>query len=438
MSSGVRRSALAGVATAALLALPAAALANTYRPTRTDDPVPNGCKRHNCSLREAITKANDHAGHDTIVLRDGKTYELVRGNPGGVGEDLNQTGDLDVLGSLTIRSSNRKRATVDANRIDRVLDLGPTTTVGVSLKRLRVRGGSPPVVAGGGILLQNDSSLVLSRSVVSGNATNSYPGGGIWADDGTSLRLTRSIVSGNNNHGDAGGGMEVRGSVRISKSSITGNRGGEGAGIAAFQTERFTVTRSTIAMNRATGPGGVGGAVRFFGSPDSVGTFVNDTIASNHADNAAGGLFIGGTGRAALNAVTVARNSAGTDGGGIDIDDAATMRVDNSLVGLNTAAGIGPDCFADGIVVSGGYNLVRDPAEPVCADAFTQPGDITKINPGIKRLADNGGPTKTIALRKHSKAIDHAGSDAPKLDQRGVKRRVKGDRKPDIGAFERR
>ena len=114
------------------------------------------------------------------------------------------------------------------------------------------------------------------------------------------------------------------------------------------------------------------------------------------------------------------------------------MEVDNSLVGLNTAAGIGPDCFADGIVVSGGYNLVRDPAEPVCADAFTQPGDITKINPGIQRLADNGGPTKTIALRKHSKAIDHAGSDAPKLDQRGVRRRVKGDRKPDIGAFERR
>jgi hypothetical protein len=231
--------------------------------------------------------------------------------------------------------------------------------------------------------------------------------------------------------------MEVRGSVRISKSSITGNRGGEGAGIAAFQTERFMVTRSTIAKNRATGPGGVGGAVRFIGSPDSVGTFINDTIASNHAENAAGGLFIG-TGKAALNAVTVARNSAGTDGGGIDIDDAATMKVDNSLVGLNTAAGVGPDCFADGILVSGAYNLVRDPAEPVCADAFTQSGDITKINPGIKRLADNGGPTKTIALRKHSKAIDHAGSDAPKLDQRGVKRGVKGDRKPDIGAFERR
>ena len=108
------------------------------------------------------------------------------------------------------------------------------------------------------------------------------------------------------------------------------------------------------------------------------------------------------------------------------------------FVGLNTAAGIGPDCFADGIVVSGGYNLVRDPAEPVCADAFTQPGDITKISPGIQRLADNGGPTRTIALRKHSKAIDHAGSDAPELDQRGVRRRVKGDRKPDIGAFERR
>ena len=50
------------------------------------------------------------------------------------------------------------------------------------------------------------------------------------------------------------------------------------------------------------------------------------------------------------------------------------------------------------------------------------------------QLASNGGPTKTVALKKGSPAIGKAGSSPPKCDQRGVKR----DAKPDIGAYERR
>ena len=49
-------------------------------------------------------------------------------------------------------------------------------------------------------------------------------------------------------------------------------------------------------------------------------------------------------------------------------------------------------------------------------------------------LKDNGGATKTIALRLCSSAIDKANPDAaPACDQRGVLRHD-----PDIGAFERR
>ena len=49
-------------------------------------------------------------------------------------------------------------------------------------------------------------------------------------------------------------------------------------------------------------------------------------------------------------------------------------------------------------------------------------------------LKDNGGATKTIALRLGSPAIDKANPDtAPARDQRGVLRHD-----PDIGAFERR
>ena len=53
---------------------------------------------------------------------------------------------------------------------------------------------------------------------------------------------------------------------------------------------------------------------------------------------------------------------------------------------------------------------------------------------GTKVRWKNGGPTKTIALKKGSAAIGHAHKpSAPNRDQRGRKR----DNNPDTGAFER-
>jgi len=51
---------------------------------------------------------------------------------------------------------------------------------------------------------------------------------------------------------------------------------------------------------------------------------------------------------------------------------------------------------------------------------------------GLEPLRRNGGPTKTHALRRSSRAIDKGPPDAPRKDQRGVRRRD-----PDIGSFER-
>jgi hypothetical protein len=442
--AGIRHRAIvlgcAGAASALLLVVPAA-FANTYRPTRTGDPAPNGCHKHDCSLREAITKANQHSGTDKIVLRGGKSYKLTRNNPGGVGEDLNATGDLDVTDSLRFVSSNRRLATVDANDIDRVFDVGPTSTVSASLKRLRIRGGSLPNGGpGGGIQLSSNSSLVLLRSVVSGNSTY-VPGGGIYADAGTSLRISRGAVTGNNTHGDAGGGMEVRGAVTISRSSITGNRGAEGAGIDAFQTPHFRVSNSTIANNEGTRQGG---GVRFSGLGSSVATFVNDTIANNRSDTDGGGIANTG-GIVNLNAVTVAYNRSDADGngtgkgGGLWVDPfASAFNVKNSLVARNSAgAASGPDCGSSiNQFLSGGHNLIGSTSG---CTGFGPPDSSTDIvNPPSSRikigtLANHGGPTKTIALKAGSRAISHAGHDAPKRDQRGVKR----GKHPDIGAFEK-
>ena len=76
-TSGLLAGCLAAVA---LLATASAASAATYRPTRTDDPAPNGCKKKNCSLREAVIAGNDPAagGDDRASPR-----QALRAHPEG-------------------------------------------------------------------------------------------------------------------------------------------------------------------------------------------------------------------------------------------------------------------------------------------------------------------------------------------------------------------
>jgi hypothetical protein len=104
---------------------------------------------------------------------------------------------------------------------------------------------------------------------------------------------------------------------------------------------------------------------------------------------------------------------------------------------LNTVAthhrpAIGSDCSLrprPAPFLSLGHNLIGT------ADGCTGFGATDLFGGKLKlgKLADNGGPTKTIALRKGSRAIGHGDPDAVRVDQRGVKR----GKKPDIGAYER-
>src|SRR5215213_484702 len=95
------------LAVALLLAAAAPASAATITVDSTEDPpVTNG----NCSLREAVTAANDGVavdgcaagvatdeGADTIVVPAG-TYTLA----GAAGDDSNVSGDLDLANDTTI------------------------------------------------------------------------------------------------------------------------------------------------------------------------------------------------------------------------------------------------------------------------------------------------------------------------------------------------
>lgn len=384
---------------ATLLALAPSALATTYRPDRTGDNPVGGL-----TLREAITLANNHPGADEVIVKGGKTYRL---SVAGI-DDLNASGDLDIRdSSVTIKSNSKKLATVTAQGIDRVFDVVNADASG-KFVRLIVRGG---VAAGdGGGISAFDGGVTVSRSVISGNSATDE-GGGISTDSG-SVSISKSTIK--NNVGDA-----------------EGDGDGDGGGIFTLGSEFVRIKSSTISGNTTSSTGGGGG---ISDQSDSL-SLVNSTIANNSATSAmgvGGGILSDGP-LVSINAVTIGRNSAGAEGGGFARSGAGSFTARNSLIARN-AAPDGADCTDfGGTVTSFGQNLVGNNTS--CTSFSAASGDLVNRPPAqikIGRLADNGGLTKTIALKRGSRAVNKAGSDSPTRDQRGRKRR-----NPDIGAFER-
>jgi CSLREA domain-containing protein len=454
------------VLVAALVALVAAlftatvAGAKTYEVNKRSDHAPNGCKKKDCTLREAVLAANARDGSDRIVLPKRKTYNLSIENTLPVGEDEAAEGDLDVTDPLLVTHPGKGRAKVDANGIDRVFELldGGSTT----FKRIVIRGGDDADAAdgGGGGLQVFQADLVLRRSSVSGNHADGNYGGGIElnGDENASFAAIRSAISNNssdsdsgameagdgpvvikrskligNTSGGTGGGiyLDTSAGSRILSSTISGNRAGSAGGIAGFGP--LTIENSTVSNNRAL-TGGAGGVD--VDDADSAFLLRNSTFAGNSADGDGGGLSIGSADRVQVNAVTIARNSAGDDGGGVELDTDDPVEIQNTLIALNQAAGVGEDCAngpgAGEEFDSLGNNLLSTLDTDSC-EGFDASGDFVNSNPKLGQLKRNGGPTQTVALKKGSPAINKAAKSAPNKDQRGEKR----GKKPDIGAYER-
>ena len=74
---------------------------STYTVTTTLDELTPGDGK--LSLREALVRANVHAGADTIVLPAG-VFKITLA---GAGDSINATGDFDIIDSVTIRGGSR-------------------------------------------------------------------------------------------------------------------------------------------------------------------------------------------------------------------------------------------------------------------------------------------------------------------------------------------
>ena len=437
MREGKRRLAASLAAVLGALILPCAAAAATIAVNTDADEFATGPA--GCAMREAVQAANtnlDFGGcqrqgggvDDVVTLKGGESYLFTR-----VGaDDINEAGDLDVVGSLTLKTRGRGKATIDAGGLDRVLEVRPGSSLTASA--IVFTGGAlGPAGRGGGIYSQG--RLELKGSSVTANGLQSGLGAGIAAE-GSLTKLDRTKVNENlttaTSSSGGGGIAQLAGRLSIRRSTIAGNSSTAGGGLYLTADEDATVTGSTISGNRVIPDQFGGGGVYTYdgmGPSPSI-RFVNSTISSNLSDGAGGGINAGGVGVVNVNASTVIANAADFDGdnagtiGGAGGGVSGGVDYKNSIIVDNGATVDGAeDCYS---AFDSGHNLVGLNAG--CAN----PG-VGTSNARLGPLTNNGGPTKTHALKGGSPAIGRAGNSSPARDQRGHRR----DQNPDSGSFER-
>jgi hypothetical protein len=344
-----------------------------------------------------LVLSNSKVTGNSVVPTTGASNSLADG--GGIS---NEDGTTQITGSLIDHnqaiSTGDRVAEGGGIYVGNALSLAGSTVSNntVGIKDQTGNGGG----SGGGISEEGDNALIVNSKITGNRALGgsagslfSGSGGGVMANDITAISNT--VIS--NNHADQnGGGLWSDDSQHLNSDTFSGNTATDGGGIwNEWQTE---VVNSTIAGNKATGEGG--GAYNHENSGTKV-VLISSTLDGNRAASGSG---------------------LGTGGG--SPSDSSGYVLGDTIVGANSGSA---QCVLDGqILTSLGHNLGSDRSCRLVAS-----GDLSGVNPVLRPLANNGGPTPTQALGATSPAID--AGDCQPLDQRGFPRPPV---RCDIGAYE--
>lgn len=327
-------------------------------------------------------------------------------------------------------------------------------------------GGSGAAGQGAAIHVRGDATVLLADSSFSGNSArggfggfgtvglteltitgedgSAGPGeGGALHFGGTSMSINRCTFTGN----EASGGEGLEGlpgnAFRMGNDGSTGGRGSGGA--LHVVSGSLGITNSTFHANAAVGGKGGNG-----GKGGSGLAFATDGGKGGNGGAAEGGaLWTGSAIEGAILHATFANNrvSGGAGGnGGLPGDTllaepgapgqvgsslGASLHSEITAVRLRGTLLAGPDGAdnASGRTVDEGFNQSSDATPPYLPPSTSQ----NFVEPLLDLLSNNGGPTRTMALKDGSPAIDFAEPPGSlSSDQRGLAR----DERPDTGAYE--
>jgi Right handed beta helix region/RTX calcium-binding nonapeptide repeat (4 copies) len=321
------------------------------------------------SLREAVFDANDNPGADRVLFKSKLSGTI----------DLDGD-DIDLFGG------------------------GDVEVIGPGARKVSVSGG------GGGVFSLFDYSGAFDAAISGLTIT-----GGV-DDEGTGVRAVGDV------------------DLELSWLTITGNEATdqESAGAGVFLEGNglgeLHIVNSTVANNESTNEGAYGGGI-YVGGGDF--TLLNSTVSGNVAGEDGGGVYITNGANAEIRNSTITGNRADTDdAGGLYASDGADALVRGTIVAGNTASSTNYTDLrlvgADSYVFS--FSLVGDPDDHTIAGST----NLLEVDPKLKPLKNNGGPTNTHAFKKSPVKNKVPKSETPKSDQRGAKRKGKGD----IGAYE--
>jgi len=298
-----------------------------------------------------------------------------------------------ALADVTL-DGNGFDVTIDGNHAVRIFNVSGT----VSLTGLHLTNGYPGSFQNGGaISTAYGSVLTVTNSVLDGNSSDVY-GAGMYADNST-VTIANSTLR--DNMGQYGGAIYAGSStMTITGSTLSDNTAFNGAAID-FRDGSVTLINSTVAGNSAN----AGGAIAAIGDV----TLLNSTFYGNQAAWGYGGGYMYG-------------NS-------LYFPSGSTFTMTNTIMVSSTKGECAIDSSNGINRIDGGGNLLTDDS---CAtnDSHADPigTQVSLADLDFATLADNGGPTQTMALGENSVAIGAgvlaACSAAPinSLDQRGYTR----------------
>lgn len=268
-----------------------------------------------------------------------------------------------------------------------------------------------------GAIVAQDSATI-TDSVFFDN--EGFLGGAVLG--GESVTATNSTFT--NNSALGGGAIFSYGVATVTSSTFTDNSAEEAGGAIAAYT-MVTVNSSTFVDNSA---GGVGGAIL----GDDGFSITNSTFVDNSADELGGAVF----GSNGLVLQSTFQNNTATDGQAVaTYEDDTTVR-GNIFVGASAAAQLYNDdgFFFDDL---GGNVFSTTQVAEEWLDGVQTSTQFSLSSAAVfagATLADNGGPTQTVALDGSSPAVNAVpvGSPSVAVDQRGVAR----DALSDAGAYE--
>lgn len=420
-----------------------AGLAAVKRVTKINDTNDGDCSLADCSLREAIQSP----GGGAIELPAGDYTLTIAGNS----ENAGNTGDLDISKGIYFYGAGAASTSISTTLGDRLFDIDPLSDLlgpTVGFANLTIRGGgsssffgtggciNATAQAGSGAASGPANEFIVLNNVVVSGCTSALGGGGL-ASPASPIHVFESTIK-NNTAGSGGGG------ILFSQSS--------GVPIAQGLIERSTISGNTSDSGFSDG----GGGIQTRGSL----VLVSSTVAGNRAKFSGGGILVTTVnGRATIIDSTIANNVADYDGngsglgGGIRFDLATTSatsyQISNSVFADNRVGNgaVAQDCHANNsagsplvLTVNRSWFQTPDATCPIIAAGNV--GNTINQPALLGTLANNGGPTETVAPLATSPLIDNVNATSCEaFDQRGIARPQDGDGNAsvicDIGAVER-